>query len=199
MSVLVAKQAPDFKAPAVMPNGSINDDFQLSDYRGKYVVLFFWPLDFTFVCPTEIIAHNKRLYEFKARNVEIIGVSIDSQYSHFAWKNTPTNQGGIGNVGFPMVADVKHTITQEYGIEHPDGVALRASFLIDKDGVVQHQVVNNLPIGRNIDEMLRVIDALQYTEEYGEVCPAGWEKGHEAMKPSSNGVAEYLESNVDAL
>lgn len=199
MSVLVAKEAPDFTAATVMPDGSINENFRLSDLRGKYVVLFFWPLDYTFVCPTEIIAHDKRLAEFKARGVEVVGVSIDSQFTHFAWKNTPVNKGGIGDVQFPMVADVKHSITQAYGVEHPDGVALRASFLIDKNGIVQHQVVNNLPLGRNIDEMLRLVDALQFTEEYGEVCPAGWQKGDDGIKATTEGVAEYLAVHEEVL
>ncbi|MCK5849287.1 MAG: peroxiredoxin [Kiritimatiellae bacterium] len=199
MSVLVTKEAPDFVAPAVMPNGIIKDDFRLSDLKGKYIMLFFWPLDFTFVCPTEIIAHDKRIEEFKKRGVEVVGVSIDSQFTHFAWRDIPPEKGGIGKVQFPMVADVKHSITQAYGIEHPDGVALRASFLIDKDGIVQHQVVNNLPLGRNIDEMLRIIDALQFTEEHGEVCPAGWRKGEEGMKASTDGVADYLSSHSKDL
>ena len=200
MSVLVAKLAPDFTAPAVMPEGFIKEDFKLSDLRGKYVVLFFWPLDFTFVCPTEIIAHQKRVELFKGRNVEVVGVSIDSQFTHFAWRETPVDKGGIGRVQFPIVADVKHEITRAYGIEHPDaGVAMRASFLIDKEGVVQHQVVNNLPIGRNVDEMLRVVDALQFTEEHGEVCPAGWQKGERGMKPTADGVSDYLEANSDKL
>jgi len=199
MSVLVAKEAPDFVAPAVMPDGVIKEDFKLSDLRGKYVVLFFWPLDFTFVCPTEIIAHNKRMEQFKDRNVEVVGVSIDSQFTHFAWRSTAVNDGGIGAVDFPMVADVKHEITKAYGIEHPDGVAMRASFLIDKQGVVQHQVVNNLPLGRNVDEMVRVVDALQFTEQYGEVCPAGWNKGETGMKPTAEGVAEFLSKHTDKL
>ena len=199
MSVLVAKEAPDFVAPAVMPDGLIKEDFKLSDLRGKYVVLFFWPLDFTFVCPTEIIAHNKRMEQFKDRNVEVVGVSIDSQFTHFAWRSTAVNDGGIGAVDFPMVADVKHEITKAYGIEHPDGVAMRASFLIDKQGVVQHQVVNNLPLGRNVDEMVRVVDALQFTEQYGEVCPAGWNKGETGMKPTAEGVAEFLSKHTDKL
>ena len=199
MSILVTKQAPEFTAPAVNPCGCI-EDFSLSSLRGKYVVLFFWPLDFTFVCPTEIIAHNRRLQEFRDRGVEIVGVSIDSQFTHFAWRNTPVDQGGIGPVGFTMVADVKHEIAQAYGIEHPEaGVALRASFLIDRDGVVQHQVVNNLPLGRNVDEMLRLVDALQFTEQYGEVCPAGWQKGDEGMKPDAGGVADFLSKNAERL
>jgi peroxiredoxin (alkyl hydroperoxide reductase subunit C) len=199
MSVLVAKEAPDFTAPAAMPDGTIKEDFKLSDFRGQYVVLFFWPLDFTFVCPTEIIAHDHRLDQFKERQAQVIGVSIDSQYAHFAWRNTPIDDGGIGPVKFPMVADVKHEITRAYGIEHPDGVAMRASFLIDKNGVVQHQVVNNLPIGRDVDEMLRIVDALQFTEQYGEVCPVGWRRGENAMKPTPQGVAEYLSKHKNEL
>lgn len=200
MTILVAKEAPDFIAPAVMPNSIIEENFRLSDLRGKYVVLFFWPLDFTFVCPTEIIAHDHRIEKFKERSAEVVGVSIDSQFTHFAWRETPVDKGGIGKIQFPVVADVKHEITRAYGIEHPDaGVALRASFLIDKDGIVQHQVVNNLPIGRNVDEMLRVIDALQFAEEYGEVCPAGWQKGEQGMKPTADGVSDYLKTNAEKL
>jgi peroxiredoxin (alkyl hydroperoxide reductase subunit C) len=199
MSVLVTKQAPDFTAPAVNPGGCI-EDFTLSSLRGKYVVLFFWPLDFTFVCPTEIIAHDRRLQEFRDRGVEVVGVSIDSQFTHFAWRSTPVDQGGIGPVGFNMVADVKHDIAKAYGIEHPEaGVALRASFLIDREGVIQHQVVNNLPLGRNVDEMLRLVDALQFTEKYGEVCPAGWQKGDTGMKPDADGVADFLSKNAEKL
>ena len=192
MSVLVAKQAPDFTAPAVLPDGTITESFKLSALRGKYVVLFFWPLDFTFVCPSEIIAHDHRIERFRDLGVEVVGVSIDSQFTHHAWRNTPVEKGGIGPVQFPIVADIKHEITQAYGIEHPAGVALRASFLIDRNGIVQHQVVNNLPLGRDVDEMLRVVEALQFTEEHGEVCPAGWRKGKSGMKANSAGVAEYL-------
>ena len=199
MSVLVTKEAPNFAAPAVMPDGSIVEDFKLSDLRGKYVILFFWPLDFTFVCPTEIIAHDKRVEHFKERNVEIVGVSIDSQFTHFAWRNTSVEDGGIGPIQYPMVADITHEITRAYGVEHPDGVALRASFLIDKEGVVQHQVVNNLPLGRNVDEMLRMVDALQFSEEHGEVCPAGWNKGESGMTPTAEGVADYLSKHSEAL
>jgi peroxiredoxin (alkyl hydroperoxide reductase subunit C) len=198
MSVLVAQEAPDFAAPAVMPNGAIAD-FNLSDLRGKYVVLFFWPLDFTFVCPTEIIAHDHRFDQFKERDVEVVGISIDSQFTHHAWRETSVDKGGIGKVQFPIVADVKHEITQAYGVEHPAGVAMRASFLIDKDGVVQHQVVNNLSLGREVDEMIRMVDALQFTEEHGEVCPAGWKKGDSAMKPTADGVADYLAKNAEKL
>jgi peroxiredoxin 2/4 len=200
MSVLVGRKAPDFTAAAVMPDGSIKENFKLSDYRGQYVVLFFWPLDFTFVCPSEIIAHDHRLEAFKERGVQLIGVSIDSQFTHHAWRKTPPKNGGIGEVGFPMVADVSHAITNAYGIAHPEaGVAMRASFLIDKDGVVQHQVVNNLPLGREVDEMLRMVDALQFHEEHGEVCPAGWQKGQPGMRPTAEGVAEYLAKNARKL
>jgi peroxiredoxin (alkyl hydroperoxide reductase subunit C) len=200
MSVLVGKPAPDFTAPAVLPSGEIVEDFKLSDLNGKYTVLFFWPLDFTFVCPTEIIAHDRRMEAFKERGVEVVGVSIDSQFTHFAWRSSPVKEGGIGPVQFPIVADVKHEIVQAYGIEHPDaGVALRASFLIDRQGTVQHQVVNNLPLGRNVAEMLRMIDALQFTEEHGEVCPAGWNKGDEGMTPTTEGVADYLATHSEKL
>jgi peroxiredoxin 2/4 len=199
MSVLVAREAPDFTASAVMPDGSIKEGFKLSGLKGKYVVLFFWPLDYTFVCPTEILAHDHRIEEFKKRGVEVVGVSIDSQFTHFAWRSTPVDQGGIGAVKFPMVADVKHEIAQAYGIEHPAGVAMRASFLIDKNGVVQHQVVNNLPLGRNVDEMIRMIDALQYNEKNGEVCPAGWKPGEAGMKATTDGVASYLAKHAKGL
>ncbi|MBG4528946.1 peroxiredoxin [Pseudomonas aeruginosa] len=199
MSVLVNKQAPDFTAAAVLGDGSIVDAFQLSSLRGKYVVLFFWPLDFTFVCPSEIIAHNNRMDKFRELGVEVVGVSIDSQFTHHAWRSTPVEKGGIGAVEFTMVADVKHEITRAYGIEHEDGVALRASFLIDRAGVVQHQVVNNLPRGREVDEMVRLGEALQFTEEHGEVCPAGWRKGQKGMKASAEGVASYLAENAEAL
>jgi len=198
--VLVTREAPDFTAAAVLPDGTIKEDFKLSDLSGKYVVLFFYPLDFTFVCPTEIIAHDRRIDEFKKRGVEVVCVSIDSQFSHFSWRNTPVEKGGIGPIRFPMVADVKHEIAQAYGIEYTEaGVALRASFLIDKEGIVQHQVVNNLPLGRNVDEMLRVVDALQFHEQHGEVCPAGWHKGEDGMKPTADGVAEYLSANSGKL
>ncbi|HBP6725422.1 TPA: peroxiredoxin [Pseudomonas aeruginosa] len=199
MSVLVNKQAPDFTAAAVLGDGSIVDAFQLSSLRGKYVVLFFWPLDFTFVCPSEIIAHNNRMDKFRELGVEVVGVSIDSQFTHHAWRSTPVEKGGIGAVEFTMVADVKHEITRAYGIEHEDGVALRASFLIDRAGVVQHQVVNNLPLGREVDEMVRLVEALQFTEEHGEVCPAGWRKGQKGMKASAEGVASYLAENAEVL
>jgi len=200
MSVLVGKQAPDFTATAVMADGSLKSDFRLSDYQGKHVVLFFYPLDFTFVCPTELIAFSKRIQEFKERDVQVIGCSIDSQFSHIAWRNTPIDDGGIGPVAYPLVADVKHQICKAYDVEFEEaGVAFRGSFLIGKDGKVHHQVVNDLPLGRNVDEMLRMIDALQFHEKYGEVCPAGWNKGEEGMKPDAAGVASYLKKRADAL
>ena len=198
MSVLVSKPAPDFTSLAVFPNNEIKE-LSLSSFEGKYVVLFFYPLDFTFVCPSEIIAFDKRLPEFKRRNVEVIGVSVDSQYTHLAWKNTLLNDGGIGQIQYPLVADLNKSIARDYDVLFSDQVALRGSFLIDREGVVQHQIVNNLPLGRNIDEMLRMIDALQFTEEYGEVCPAGWTKGKEGMKGSPDGVADYLAKHSDQL
>ena len=196
MSILVNKTAPDFTAAAVMGDGSINESFKLSDLKGKHIALFFWPLDFTFVCPTEIIAHDKKFQEFQERGVEVVGVSIDSQFSHFAWRNTPINEGGIGPVRFPIVADVKHEICQAYGVEHEAGVAFRATFLIDKDFTIQHQVVNNLPLGRSVDELVRLVDALKHVEEFGEVCPADWKPGESAMTPTADGVKAYLSASV---
>ncbi|WP_260292840.1 peroxiredoxin [Sedimenticola hydrogenitrophicus] len=198
MSVLVTKPAPDFTATAVMPDNAFAE-ISLSSYKGKYVVLFFYPLDFTFVCPSELIAFDHRLEEFKKRNVEVIGVSVDSHFSHLAWKNTAINNGGIGNVQYPLVADISKEITNAYDLNTGPGIALRGSFLIDREGVVQHQVVNNLPLGRNIDEMLRMVDALQFTEEHGEVCPAGWQQGQAGMKGSTEGVAEYLAEHAKSL
>lgn len=197
MSFLVTKQAPDFTATAVMPDNSMKPDFKLSDYRGKYVILFFYPLDFTFVCPSEILAFDKALPAFKAKNCEIIGVSIDSQFSHWAWKNTPVKQGGIGNIQFPLVADLDKSISRQYGVLLDAGIALRGTFLIDREGVIRHAVVNDLPLGRNTDEALRMVDALQFHEKYGDVCPANWEEGKEAMKPSAAGVADYLSKHAD--
>ena len=199
MSVLVAKQAPDFTATAVMPDNSFNEKFSLSDYRGKYVVLFFYPLDFTFVCPTELLAFDHRIPEFEKRNVQVIGCSVDSHFTHLAWKNTPVDQGGIGNVRYPLVADLTKQIARDYDVLLEDGVALRGSFLIDREGVVRHQVVNDLPLGRNIDELLRMVEALQYTEEHGEVCPAGWQEGAPAMEPTPEGVAKFLAQEADKL
>ena len=199
MAVLVGKQAPDFNATAVFGNNEMKP-LKLSDYKGKYVVMFFYPLDFTFVCPSELIAFDHRLDEFKQRGVEVIGVSIDSQFTHLAWKNTPVEKGGIGQVQYPLVADVKHDICRAYDVEfEAAGVAFRGSFLIDKNGTVRHQVVNDLLLGRNVDEMLRMVDALQFTEEHGEVCPAGWMKGKKGMTASPDGVAKYLAENAKEL
>lgn len=201
MAVLVGRQAPDFTASAVLGNGEIVDDFTFSDHiKGKKAVLFFYPLDFTFVCPSELIAFDKRLAEFEKRGVEVVGCSIDSQFSHNAWRNTSVDNGGIGQVKYPLVADVKHEIVKAYDIEHPEaGVAFRASFLIDEDGQVRHQIVNDLPLGRNVDEMLRMVDALNFHEKHGEVCPAGWNEGDEGMKADAEGVAAYLSKNSDKL
>ncbi len=199
MAVLVGKTAPDFTATAVLGNNEIKDITFSAATKGKYAVVFFWPLDFTFVCPSEIIAFDHRLEEFKKRNVEVIGVSIDSHFTHLAWKNTPVDKGGIGKIGYTMVADVKHEISKAYDVESAGGVAFRGSFLIDKNGVVRHQVVNDLPLGRNIDEMIRMVDALQFTEEHGEVCPAGWNKGKAGMNASPDGVAKYLAAHAKEL
>ncbi len=182
MAVLVQQQAPDFEAQAVMPDGSFQK-IRLSDYRGKkYVLLFFYPLDFTFVCPTEIIAFSDRIQEFEKRNVQVLGASVDSHYVHLAWRKTPRSCGGIGEVTYPLIADLDKSIARAYDVLLPGGVALRGSFLIDKQGIVRHQVVNDLPLGRSIDEALRVIDALQFFEQHGEVCPADWKPGKMAMK-----------------
>ncbi len=198
--VLVGQEAPDFTAAAVLGTGEIADSFNFKEAtKGKYAVVFFYPLDFTFVCPSELIAFDHRLAEFKAKNVEVIGVSIDSHFTHAAWRNTPVNQGGIGPVGYTMVADIKHEICQSFGVEAAGGVAYRGSFLIDQKGVVRHMVVNDLPLGRNVDEMLRMVDALQFTEEHGEVCPAGWNKGKAGMKASTAGVADYLANHAEQL
>jgi len=188
---LVTKEAPGFTAQAVMPNNAFAE-VSLSQYRGKYVVLFFYPLDFTFVCPSEIIAFDTALPKFKEKNVEVIGVSVDSHFTHLAWKNTPREKGGIGNVQYPLVADLKKEIARSYGILFNDSIALRGLFLIDKEGVIRHALINDLPLGRNVDEALRMVDALQFHEKHGEVCPANWREGEEAMKPTAEGVAAYL-------
>lgn len=201
MSILVGRKTPDFTTTAVLANGQIEEKFNLSKtLKGKYGIVFFYPLDFTFVCPSEIIALDNRIEEFKKRNVEVLTVSIDSHFTHKAWRDTPVNEGGIGQVGFPMVADINHSICQAFGIEHPEAsVAYRAAFLIDRDGVVRSQIVNDLPLGRNIDELIRLVDALQYHEEHGEVCPANWNKGKEGMKATPDGVASYLANNAKEL
>lgn len=192
MAVLVTQQAPDFKCTAVLANGTFKDDFQLSDYRGKYVLLFFYPLDFTFVCPTEIIAFSDRAAEFEKLGVQVIGVSVDSHFSHLAWRNQPRTQGGIGDIQYPLVADLNKQISRDYDVLLPGGVALRGLFLIDKDGVVRHQVVNDLPLGRSVDEALRMVQALQYFEANGEVCPANWKEGSRTIKPTVNDSKEFF-------
>lgn len=201
MSVLVGRRAPDFTTAAVLANGELVGELNFGTFtKNKYALLFFYPLDFTFVCPSELIALDKRMNEFKARGVEVLAVSIDSQFTHNAWRNTPVAQGGIGPVNYAMVADIQHAVCQSYGVEHPSaGVSLRAAFIIDQHGIVRSQMVNDLPLGRNIDEIIRVVDALQYFEEHGEVCPAGWNKGDAGMKPSIAGVAEYLSTHAEGL
>lgn len=201
MSVLVGKPAPDFTAKAVMPNNEINDKFNLKEYlKGRIGVLFFYPLDFTFVCPSEIIAFNNRLKEFKTRGAEVISVSVDSHFTHLAWKNTEVNKGGIGQVQFPMVADLTKQIARDYDVLiEGAGIALRGTFLIDKNGVVRHQLINDLPLGRNIEEAIRMVDTLNFFEEHGEVCPAGWNRGDKGMEASPEGVAKYLASNASKL
>lgn len=207
MSVLVGRKAPDFTVAAVLPNGEIKNNYNLyteiteiTEIKGSYAMLFFYPLDFTFVCPSELIALDKRLEEFKKRQVEVVAISIDSQFSHHAYRQVPIQNGGIGPVRFTMAADVTHHICQSYGVEHPiAGVAFRATFIIDKNCIVRSQMVNDLPIGRNIDEIIRLIDAIQFSDEHGEVCPAGWQKGQEAMQASPTGVAAYLAKHAEKL
>ena len=201
MSVLVGKQAPDFTVPAVLGNGEIVDTFNLSDaIQGKYAVIVFYPLDFTFVCPSELIALDHRMDDFTSRGVEVIAVSIDSHFTHNAWRNTPIAEGGIGPVNYTMAADMAHSIVKAYDVEaEAPAVAYRGTFLIDQAGLVRHQVVNDLPLGRNMDEIIRMVDALQFHEEHGEVCPAGWNKGDSGMNASPEGVAEYLGSNAENL
>ena len=200
MSVLVGKKAPDFTVPAVLGNGEIVDEFTLSTaINGKYGLVFFYPLDFTFVCPSELIALDHRMDQFKERGVEVIGVSIDSHFSHNAWRNTPVDQGGIGPVKYTLAADMTHGICKSYDVESDGGVAFRGAFIIDKNGVVRSQIVNDLPLGRNMDELIRLVDALQFHEEHGEVCPAGWSKGDKGMDASPTGVASYLSEEADKL
>ena len=200
MSVLVGKQAPDFTVPAVLGNGEIVDSFTLSSaIKGKYGLVFFYPLDFTFVCPSELIALDNRMSEFKARNVEVVAVSIDSHFTHNAWRNTPVNSGGIGQVRYTMAADIKQDIMKAYDVQSADGVAFRGAVLIDDKGVVRSQIINDLPLGRNMEELLRLVDALQFHEEHGEVCPANWKKGDKGMTASTEGVAAYLTEHAAAL
>lgn len=200
MAVLVGKPAPDFTVPAVLANGEIVDNYNFADsIKGKYALVFFYPLDFTFVCPSELIALDHRIPDFKARNVEVVGVSIDSHFTHNAWRNTPVNEGGIGQVKYTLAADMKHEIAKAYDVESEGGVAFRGAFLIDKNGIVRSQIVNDLPLGRNMEELIRLFDALQFNEEHGEVCPANWKKGDEGMTASPEGVAAYLAKNADSL
>lgn len=201
MNVLVGRKAPDFTAAAVLANGEIVNKYNFSEHtKNKYALVFFYPLDFTFVCPSELIALNNAIDAFKALNVEVIGVSIDSQFTHNAWRNTPVAQGGIGPLKYTLVADVNHAICQAYGVEHPEaGVALRGAFIIDNLGVVRSQIVNDLPLGRDIGELLRLFDALQFHEKHGEVCPANWNKGKAGMVASPAGVAKFLAENATQL
>lgn len=200
MGVLVGKNAPDFTVPAVLADGTIVDEYNFAEaIKGKYGLVFFYPLDFTFVCPSELIALDHRIEQFKEKGVEVVGVSIDSHFSHNAWRNTPVDKGGIGQVGYTLAADMRHDIAKAYDVESEGGVAFRGAFLIDKEGTVRAQIVNDLPLGRNIDELLRLVDALQFHEEHGEVCPANWEKGKKGMQANPNGVAAYLSENADEL
>ncbi|OGT39763.1 MAG: hypothetical protein A3F12_04365 [Gammaproteobacteria bacterium RIFCSPHIGHO2_12_FULL_38_14] len=201
MTILIGKKAPDFTAAAVLADGKIENQFNLHQYiEGKPAVLFFYPLDFTFVCPSELIALHNRIAEFESRNTAVIGISIDSQFTHNAWRNTAVANGGIGAVRYPLVADVNHQICQSYDVEHPTAhVALRGTFIIDKQGIVRSQIINDLPLGRNVDELLRLIDAIEFHEKHGEVCPAGWTKGKTGIKPTSEGIAKYLADEAEQL
>ena len=192
MSHLIAKEAPDFTASAVMEDDRVESRFTLSSLRGRYVILFFYPLDFTFVCPSEILAFDEKLKEFKSRDGEVIGVSVDSVYTHLAWKRTPVDQGGIGQIRYPLVSDLKREIARSYGVLTDDEVALRGLFLIDRQGIIRHAVLNDLPLGRSVAEALRMLDALRFHDEHGQVCPANWQKGQEGMKPTRQGVVDYL-------
>ena len=192
MSFLVTREAPAIEASAVGPDGRIEDAFKLSDPRGRYVFLLFYPLDFTFVCPTEILAFDEKLEQFASRNCEVVGVSVDSPFTHLAWRRTPVEEGGIGPIRFPLVSDLSRSIARSYGILFEEEVALRGLFLLDREGIVRHALVNDQPLGRNVDEALRTLDALRFHDEHGDVCPANWEEGKEAMKPTTEGVVDYL-------
>jgi len=200
MGVLVGKSAPDFEVAAVLGTGEIVDSYKRSEaMAGKYGLVFFYPLDFTFVCPSELIALDHRMDRFRELGVEVVAVSIDSQFTHNAWRNTSINDGGIGPVSYTMAADINHDICRAYDVESAGGVAFRGAFLIDPEGVVRAQLVNDLPLGRNIDELIRLVEALQFTDEHGEVCPAGWQKGDKGMNASPAGVASYLAEHAEAL
>ncbi len=207
MTILVGRKAPDFTTQAVLGSGEIVDDFKLSNaLSGKYGVVFFYPLDFTFVCPSEIIAMDHRAAKLSELGCEIVGVSIDSHFTHNAWRNTPVDQGGIGQLSYTLAADMDHSIAQAYGIQsdggdsyYPAGVAMRATFVIDQNGIVRHQVVNDEPLGRNMDEVVRIVEALQFFENNGQVCPAGWQKGQAGMTNTPAGVASYLAENAGEL
>ena len=200
MAVLVGKPAPDFTVPAVLADGTIVEDYSFSAAtKGKYALVFFYPLDFTFVCPSELIALDHRIPDFVARNVEVVGVSIDSHFTHNAWRNTAVNDGGIGQVKYTLAADITHEIAKNYDVESAGGVAFRGAFLIDPEGVVRSQLINDLPLGRSMDEILRLFDALQFHAEHGEVCPANWKKGDKGMDATPAGVAKYLSENADKL
>jgi peroxiredoxin (alkyl hydroperoxide reductase subunit C) len=200
MGVLVGKPAPDFDVAAVLGTGEIVDSYKRSEaMAGKYGLVFFYPLDFTFVCPSELIALDHRMDKFRELGVEVVAVSIDSQFTHNAWRNTPVNDGGIGAVTYTMAADINHDICRAYDVQTAGGVAFRGAFLIDPEGNVRSQQVNDLPLGRNIDELIRLVEALQFTDEHGEVCPAGWQKGDKGMNASPDGVASYLTETAEAL
>jgi len=192
MAFLVCKEAPDFQATAVLEDGQFDESFSLSALRGRYVVLFFYPLDFTFVCPTEILAFDEQLQEFTDRDCAVVGVSVDSPFTHRAWRRTPIQDGGIGEIGYPLVSDLSRAIARSYGVLHDESVALRGLFLIDRAGVIRHALVNDEPIGRSVDEALRTLDALRFHDAHGDVCPANWKQGEDAMTPSSSGVVDYL-------
>ena len=196
MSFLVTKEAPDFVATAATPDHGLDESFSLSSFRGDYVILLFYPLDFTFVCPSEIIAFDERIDDFRQRDCQIVGISVDSQFTHLAWRKTPRENGGIGEIRFPLVADLDKSISRNYGVLHNDAVALRGLFLIDREGIVRHALVNDLPLGRNVDEALRMLDALRFHESRGDVCPANWHDGQPGMKPTAEGVAEYLSKYI---
>jgi len=199
-SVLVTRPAPDFTCAAVDPEGKIVEDLRFSEFsKGVVTAVVFYPLDFTFVCPSELIALDHRVEAFRERGVRVLAVSVDSQFTHVAWRKTSIEDGGIGPVRYTMAADIKHEVCRAYGVEHGDGVALRATFLIDETGTVRAQLVNDLPLGRNMDELLRLVDALAFHQEHGEVCPAGWQRGHEGMDATTDGVAAYLAKHATEL